>query len=79
MSHHAPSPRSVSQKFQGHPLTASFASDLEHQFPGVALWVHGHTHRIADYEAAGCRVINNPLGYVRHEVTGFIEDLVVTV
>jgi Icc-related predicted phosphoesterase len=79
VSHHAPSPRSISQRFQGHPLTASFTSDLEHLFPSVALWVHGHTHRIISYEAAGCRVVNNPLGYLRHEITGFTDDLVVTV
>jgi hypothetical protein len=79
VSHHAPSPRSISQRFQGHPLTASFTSDLEHLLPGVSLWVHGHTHRVVDYETAGCRVINNPLGYLRHEFTGFRDDLVVTV
>jgi predicted phosphodiesterase len=79
VSHHAPSPRSISQRFQGHPLTASFTSELEHLLPGVSLWVHGHTHRVVDYETAGCRVVNNPLGYLRHETTGFSDDFVVTV
>jgi predicted phosphodiesterase len=79
VSHHAPTPRSISQRFQGHPLTASFTSDLEHLMPGVALWVHGHTHRVIDHHVGGCRVINNPRGYVRHEVTGFDGALVVDV
>jgi predicted phosphodiesterase len=79
VTHHAPSPKSVSQRFQGHPLTAAFASDLEHLFEGVALWVHGHTHRHCDHTVGGTRVINNPRGYLRHETTGFVADLVVAV
>jgi predicted phosphodiesterase len=79
VSHHAPSPNSVSPRFQGHPLTAAFASNLERLFPGVALWVHGHTHRVADHTVGATRIINNPRGYLRHETTGFTADLVVDV
>jgi predicted phosphodiesterase len=79
VTHHAPTPKSVSQRFKGHPLTAAFASDLEHLFEGVSLWVHGHTHRHCDHTVAATRIINNPRGYLRHETTGFVADLVVEV
>lgn len=84
VTHHAPTPRSVSARFQGHPLTAAFASNLEHLFDGVALWVHGHTHRFVDHTVTTAhgwttRVVNNPRGYLRHETTGFDPALVVTV
>ena len=60
-------------------MSAAFASDVEHLFDGVALWLHGHTHRSVDHTVATTRIINNPRGDVRHEMTGFVPDLVVTV
>jgi predicted phosphodiesterase len=79
VSHHAPSPRSCSSKFRGHPLNASFASDLGGLAAKAGTWIHGHTHTAVDYRIEGCRVINNPRGYVRHEITGFDEVLIVEV
>lgn len=79
ISHHAPSPLSCSSKFRGHPLNASFASDLGHLLAKTGTWIHGHTHTAVDYRVNGCRVLNNPRGYVRHETTGFDDRLVIEV
>jgi 3',5'-cyclic AMP phosphodiesterase CpdA len=79
VTHHAPSLRSCGSKFAGHPLNAAFASDCGAYLPSVALWIHGHTHVTCDYDEAGCRVINNPRGYVPREQTGFRADLVLEV
>ena len=79
VSHHAPSPRSCSTRFRGHPLNASFASDLGLLVGRAGTWVHGHTHTAVDYVQDGCRVINNPRGYVRRESTGFEANLVIDI
>lgn len=79
ISHHAPSPQSCSSKFRGHPLNASFASDLRSLVAKAGTWIHGHTHMAVDYRLEGCRVINNPRGYVRHEATGFDPSMVLEV
>ena len=63
VTHHAPSARSVHPRFQGDPVSAAFASNLEDLMPGVALWIHGHMHDSSDYRVGGCRVVANPRGY----------------
>jgi predicted phosphodiesterase len=67
ISHHAPSPRSIHQRFAGSLLNACFVSDAEHLVDGdrVQLWIHGHTHDSFDYALNGTRVLCNPRGYAR--------------
>jgi Icc-related predicted phosphoesterase len=49
VTHHLPSELSVAQRFKGDPLSACFASRLDHLFGHSELWVHGHTHDNFDY------------------------------
>jgi hypothetical protein len=63
VTHHLPSWGSVSPEFLAADTNPGFASDLDDLFPGVALWIHGHTHSSHDYFAAGTRVVANPRGY----------------
>lgn len=63
VTHHLPSWHSVSPDYVSAPSNPAFASDLDALFPGVQLWIHGHTHSSHDYLAAGCRVVCNPRGY----------------
>jgi predicted phosphodiesterase len=79
VTHHCPSPASIAAKFRLHPLTPAFASDLDHLVAGADIWVHGHTHAARDHRVGKCRVVNNPRGYVRHELTGFDPALVVAI
>ncbi len=38
----------------------------------IALWIHGHIHRVADYNANGVRVVCNPRGYDGYQrILGF--------
>lgn len=64
VTHHAPSPGSVHERYRSDLLTAAFASDLSALFGHAALWVHGHLHAPSDYVQDGCRVVANPRGYV---------------
>jgi predicted phosphodiesterase len=81
ITHHAPSDRSISRRFHGSHLNASYASDLEVLMGAeVALWVHGHTHDSFDYRIGPTRVVCNPRGYLPYEPNpGFDPELVVEV
>lgn len=64
VTHHLPSARSVVERFKRSLLSACFASELDHLFGKMDMWIHGHTHDNLDYVANGTRVICNPRGYV---------------
>lgn len=65
VTHHAPSPRSISPQFAGDALNPAFVSDLEHVMHAIrpAVWAHGHVHSPHDYQVGPTRVVCNPLGY----------------
>lgn len=65
ITHHLPSMQSVAERFKEHPLSAAFASNLDHLVRRADLWIHGHTHDNFDYYLGKCRVVCNPRGYVR--------------
>lgn len=65
VTHHLPSMLSVADRFKGQPLSAAFASNLDHLVERADLWIHGHTHDNFDYRLGKCRVVCNPRGYVR--------------
>lgn len=69
VTHHAPTPRSISLRFTGSPLNTAFASDLtdliaRHQ---PDLWIHGHVHSNCDYRIGRTRVVCNPRCYASGE------------
>ena len=68
ITHHAPSRRSIHERFADSLLNASFVSDLEHLMGAdrADLWIHGHTHDSFDYRVGGTRVVCNPRGYSRN-------------
>lgn len=63
ITHHAPSGRSVPDRYKGDPLNAAYASNLEHIIPQADLWIHGHMHEPVNYEVKGTPVLANPGGY----------------
>lgn len=72
VTHTAPSLMSIADVYCENPLTPAFASRLDALVPHARLWIHGHTHIGCDYELGGCRVLNNPRGYVSEgEEVGF--------
>jgi predicted phosphodiesterase len=69
ITHHAPSLKSIPDRFREDSLSASFSSDLDHLVAasGAPLWIHGHTHDSFDYRIGMTRVVCNPRGYVSVE------------
>lgn len=68
MTHHAPSFKSVEEKYQGDILNYCFASELDtliEEHPQIHTWAHGHTHGSHDYTIGDSRVLCNPRGYAR--------------
>jgi len=82
VTHHAPSFKSVNERFKGNALNGAFVSDLEDDilFMNPHLWIHGHCHDAVDYVVGDTRVICNPRGYRSEDgVNGFNPGLVVEV
>ncbi len=65
VSHHAPSIKSIADKYKSDILSAAFASDLDDFIKETKpnLWVHGHVHDFFDYKVGETRVVCNPRGY----------------
>ena len=66
MTHHAPSPYSISEEYKGSMLNAAFASNLNKfiiKHPQIRLWVHGHIHTPTDYILGETRIACCPFGY----------------
>ncbi|MYB89436.1 MAG: hypothetical protein F4X93_05705 [Proteobacteria bacterium] len=80
VTHHAPSSRSIAQRYEGSLLSPSFASNLESLMgeERAALWIHGHVHDSFDYAVEGTRVVCNPRGYAPSALNrDFVPDKVV--
>lgn len=78
ITHHAPSRKSVPERYDRDIVSAGFASNLDEIVvaSGAALWIHGHIHQCQDYELGSTRVICNPRGYPG-EVTGNFQPALV--
>jgi Icc-related predicted phosphoesterase len=65
VTHYAPHPRSIHQRFLDRPSSAAYASDLswliERHKPEY--WLHGHVHDSFDYMIDGTSILCNPRGY----------------
>lgn len=72
VTHHAPHPLSVAEKYAGDDYNPSFASDLSKLIENYQpqFWIHGHTHTSFDYIVPGTdtRVVCNPRGYLRRNL-----------
>jgi predicted phosphohydrolase len=73
ITHHSPLIRTRPPVPQLRALAGAFASDVTELMGAdrVALWIYGHTHRVADLEVRGTRVLSNPRGYPHQPVAGF--------
>jgi hypothetical protein len=89
VTHFAPSLRSADPRYGLVPGTAGFCNAMDDFLPLADFWLHGHLHCANDYVAAGsrpdgtawsCRVVANPLGYLkRGEQEDFRPDLVIEI
>ena len=65
ITHMAPTRHSVAAEYAADPVSAAFASVLDELVYKADLWIHGHTHSSFDYTLGQCRVVANPLGYMK--------------
>jgi hypothetical protein len=76
VTHHAPHPFSVEDRFKSDMTSAAFASDLtdiiEQYQP--SLWIHGYMHASSDYRVGDTRVVCNPKGYGPHSYGAMNEN-----
>jgi Icc-related predicted phosphoesterase len=65
VTHHAPSERSVPDRYRQHRLRPAYASDLEDLIlrHRPSAWIHGHIHEPVDYMIGETRVVSDPRGY----------------
>jgi Calcineurin-like phosphoesterase len=73
ITHHAPVIRTRPPEAFMRALAGAFASDLTALMGAdrAAAWIFGHTHRAADLDVHGTRVVSNPRGYPDQPVEGF--------
>jgi predicted phosphodiesterase len=73
VTHHAPLIRVKPPDRRLRALAGAFASDVTDLMgqDRVDLWIFGHTHRAADLEIRGTRVLSNPRGYLHQPVAEF--------
>jgi predicted phosphodiesterase len=79
VTHHAPLIRARPERALLRAVAGAFASDLTALMGAkrMTLWVYGHTHRWADVDVGGTRVVSNPRGYMTEPVREFDPGLVV--
>jgi predicted phosphodiesterase len=81
VTHHQPLIRSRPDNPLLRSLAGAFVSDVTELMDGdrAQLWIYGHTHRAADLDVNGTRVVSNPRGYPEEPVPEFDPSLVVDV
>lgn len=80
VTHHAPHPRSLAERYAQSALNPAYASDLSGLILDTQpdLWVHGHVHSSSDYMLGSTRIVANPAGYGR-ENAAFDPALVIEI
>jgi Calcineurin-like phosphoesterase len=80
VTHFAPSLRSADPRYGTTPGTAGFCNALDDMLLHTPLWLHGHLHAPSDYMHNGCRVVANPLGYLRkNEQAAFVPEILIEI
>jgi Icc-related predicted phosphoesterase len=71
VSHHAPSPLSVNEKYKDDfHMNFGYHSNLTEfimDHPQIKTWVHGHMHDPVDYMIGETHILSNPRGYKGYE------------
>jgi len=79
ITHHAPTMKSVPERYLMEPLNRFFVCDMESLIRGLEprVWVHGHTHDSFDYMIEKTRIVCNPRGYRHYVNPGYVPDLTI--
>lgn len=81
ITHHAPSLKSVPEKYTKDPVTSAYASNmddfiLKHQ---PDFWIHGHIHTPTRYHIGNTEIICNPHGYIDDPYNGYERELIIEI
>lgn len=81
ITHHAPSIKSISDKYKKDISSSAFASNLDDFILEMKpdLWIHGHVHEPFDYNIGKTRVICNPKGYPDEPFNGYNSKFVIEI
>ena len=81
ITHHAPYIHYRPPERTWRLIAGAFVSDLSPLMGGerVSTGIYGHTHRAADRDIGGTRLLSNPRGYPNQDVEGYDAELVVRV
>jgi len=79
VTHHAPSMRSVQDRYKQDIVSAAFAAPLDERVAAsrASFWIHGHMHDAARYAIGETQLLCNPRGYPHETRTGFDPHLIV--
>lgn len=68
ITHHAMSPQSIHEKYEGDIINHAYFTDLEEWLikNKPLLHIHGHVHNSFGYFVGDTRVVTNPRGYVTY-------------
>lgn len=81
VTHHAPSLKSLPDRYKNEIVSSAYASDLEPMIMQYQpqFWIHGHIHTPIQYEIGKTKVICNPHGYINEPYNGFDKHLVIEI
>lgn len=81
VTHHAPSIKSIPEKYKEDPISSAYASNLEKVIEKCKpnYWIHGHIHEPKRYMIAATEVICNPHGYIDEKYNGYEKELIVEI
>ncbi len=65
VTHHAPTALALGKRRGA--VAPAYATELVGAYPGLDLWIHGHTHFRHETVIAGTRLVSAPRGYVGHD------------
>jgi Icc-related predicted phosphoesterase len=81
MTHHAPSFKSIVEKYKGSNLSGAYATecfeDIWETEPDI--WVHGHIHDSVEYTINKTKVFCNPRGYAGDENPEYNPNLIIEI
>ncbi len=81
ITHHAPSLKSIPDKYKSDPVTAAYASNMEDFIKKYKpqYWIHGHIHTPIKYSIDQTKVVCNPQGYPDEKYNGYEKELIIEV
>ncbi len=81
VTHHAPSIKSLPDRYIDDPISSAYASNLEYIMADYKpkYWIHGHIHEPKRYKIHETEVICNPHGYIDEKYNGYEKELIINV